>query len=141
MEQQRNNLKMKNNNKNKNISQQAPKGQIVHQQTAVSFSGPLPPPEVLEGYNKILPNAAERILVLAEGEAKHRRGIEDRVVKHNVCLAHLGQVFGFLLGAIGLLGGVYCVAIGQAWGGVGIVSGSLVSLVSVFVWGNKPPSA
>ncbi len=127
--------------KNKRIPNQTPSPHMATlQQTSVSFQGPLPLPQILEGYNKIVPGAAERILVMAEGETKHRRSIEERVVKHNVLLAQMGQVFAFLLGAIGLLGGVYCVAIGQAWG-ASIVIGSLASLVSVFIWGKKPPSA
>ena len=46
--------------------------QIQH----ASFSGPIPPPTVLEGYERIIPGAAERILAMAEADAKHQRDIE-----------------------------------------------------------------
>ena len=38
------------------------------------FAGPLPPPEILEQYNRLVPDAAERILTMAETQAAHRRG-------------------------------------------------------------------
>ena len=40
---------------------------VVH-----SFSGPLPSPEAFEKYNRVLPNAGERILSMAENEQKIR---------------------------------------------------------------------
>jgi uncharacterized membrane protein len=36
------------------------------------FSGPIPHPNILESYNRILPGAAERILSMAEEEQKRR---------------------------------------------------------------------
>lgn len=44
--------------------------------TTVAFSGPLPPPSILAGYDNILPGAAERILTIAESEADHQRSME-----------------------------------------------------------------
>ena len=38
-----------------------------------SFSGPIPHPDILEHYEKIVPRAAERILAMAEEDAKHRQ--------------------------------------------------------------------
>jgi hypothetical protein len=45
---------------------------LVAQQTTVQFSGPLPGPQTLQGYEQILPGAAERIMALAERQAAHR---------------------------------------------------------------------
>ena len=39
-------------------------------------SGPMPSPEVLEDYDKIVPGAAERILVTFEKETEHRQSLE-----------------------------------------------------------------
>lgn len=33
---------------------------------ASTFSGPIPPPEILQGYNDVLDNGAERIMSMAE---------------------------------------------------------------------------
>jgi uncharacterized membrane protein len=35
---------------------------------AQSWKGPLPPPEVLKGYNEAIPDGAERILKMAENQ-------------------------------------------------------------------------
>ena len=52
---------------------------IIHEQStkivSQKFSGPLPPPELLEGYERILTGAADRILRMAElvqGEEKRQ---------------------------------------------------------------------
>ena len=46
-----------------------------------TFQGPIPPPSVLEAYEKILPGAAERILKMAENQSTHRQEIEKIVVR------------------------------------------------------------
>lgn len=40
--------------------------------TAQTFSGQLPPPEILAKYNSVVPNAAERIITMAETQAADR---------------------------------------------------------------------
>lgn len=45
------------------------------------FSGPLPPPEILESYEKTLPGAADRIFTMAEKEQEHRQKIENNMVE------------------------------------------------------------
>jgi uncharacterized membrane protein len=37
-----------------------------------AFSGPLPPPSVLKGYEEVVRGSAERILVMAEKQQDHR---------------------------------------------------------------------
>ena len=51
--------------------------QIGAQVTAQQFSGPVPHPEILRGYDQILPGAAERILRMAELDQKHQIKIES----------------------------------------------------------------
>ena len=46
-----------------------------------SFSGPLPPPEVLEHYERIAPGTAERLLAMAESQSAHRQGHDAAVLK------------------------------------------------------------
>jgi uncharacterized membrane protein len=43
---------------------------------AISFSGPLPPPELLRKYDDLHPGLAERIIVMAEKEAEHKKMID-----------------------------------------------------------------
>ena len=51
-------------------------GVNVISQISQSFSGPLPPPQVLASYDQILPGCAERIIKMAEEQGLHRRAIE-----------------------------------------------------------------
>lgn len=60
-------------------------------ETRALFSGPLPPPEVLSKYNEVHPDAAERIIAMAENESKHRRNIEQMVVQNEYREARIGQ--------------------------------------------------
>jgi uncharacterized membrane protein len=45
---------------------------IAHAAAMEQFSEPIPHPNILESYNRILPGAAERILSMAEEEQKRR---------------------------------------------------------------------
>jgi uncharacterized membrane protein len=45
-----------------------------------TFSGPIPPPTLLAEYNKVVPNAAERILAMAEKQSEHRQFLEKKVI-------------------------------------------------------------
>ena len=60
------------------------------------FSGPLPDPEALARYNQIIPDAAERIIKMAENEATSRRGNERMSVIHSIVITYLGMIFGFI---------------------------------------------
>jgi len=69
---------------------------------------------MLTAYNNAVPNAAERILAMAEKQAAHRQNLEERVVKGNIVNQYLGSVFGFILGAIAIGGGIYLVGSGKS---------------------------
>lgn len=58
--------------------------------TAERFAGPLPHPDILERYDKIVPGLAERIVKMAEGQSQHRQGLEHMVVQSNTRAAGPG---------------------------------------------------
>jgi uncharacterized membrane protein len=111
-----------------------------------SFSGPIPPPSLLEGYESILPGAAERILALAESEAQHRRDIERQVTRANIRLAkgehyqvYLGQVLAFLLALVFIGGGVFLIHGGKSIVGSFFSAAALIAIVAAFLKkGGKP---
>ncbi|MDQ7003062.1 MAG: DUF2335 domain-containing protein [Ghiorsea sp.] len=47
-------------------------------------SGPIPAPEMLAAYSKIIPNAPERILAMAEIESQHRQDLEKKTLSANI---------------------------------------------------------
>ena len=102
-----------------------------------THQGPLPPPELFEGYNNILPGAAGRILSMAEKQSSHRQDLELRVVKAGARDSLIGLIFGFILGFFTIGGGIFCIIKGQSTGGTIIGGAGLVSLVGVFVYGSR----
>ena len=62
------------------------------------FSGPIPPPSIIKGYEEIMPGAAERIIAMAENQAKHRQEMEKMMVNSEARDSLLGVVFAFILG-------------------------------------------
>lgn len=49
-----------------------------------SYAGPLPPPGMLVQYNEAVPDAADRIIAMAERQSAHREQLETAVVNANV---------------------------------------------------------
>ncbi len=101
------------------------------------FAGPLPMPADLEQYNRILPGAAERILSMAEKQAEHRQGIENRVIGSDTRNSMLGLIFGFLIGALGLGCGFFLIFNGMLVEGSIFGGATLASLVTTFIYGSQ----
>jgi uncharacterized membrane protein len=78
------------------------------------FSGPLPPPQILRGYNDAFAGCAERIVAMAERQSAHRQEIEKRVIDGNCRAQSRGQIFGFALAFMVIAGGVYLLAQGKS---------------------------
>lgn len=65
---------------------------------AREFSGPIPPPESLAGYEKTLPGSADRILKMAEKQSEHRQNLEKREIEIEARDSLLGIILSFILG-------------------------------------------
>lgn len=109
--------------------------------TRSSYRGPIPPPELLEGYENILPGSADRIIAMTERQQNHRMDLEATVVTSNAKDARLGVIFAFILGLLVIGGGIAIilmdkgVALGSAFSFVG-----LATLLSTFVYGTRSNS-
>jgi uncharacterized membrane protein len=83
---------------------------VVRAQAAFQVqSGPTPPPEHIEVYERLAPGSANRFLTLAEDEAKHRRTHENahlEIVKANAGAAriqtYVGQAMAFTIAMVGM---------------------------------------
>ncbi len=111
------------------------KKKLVRQTTI--HSGPLPHPETLQKYNEIIPNGAERIMIMAEKQQNHRIEIEKIAISGQVHESKMGQRFAFIMGMTGLSMGFICIIMGQGFYGAVFIGGTLVSLVSVFIIGTR----
>lgn len=62
------------------------------------FSGPIPPPNMIKGYEAILPGAADRIITMAEKQSSHRQEMERKIIFAESRDSLLGILFAFFLG-------------------------------------------
>ena len=102
-----------------------------------SFSGPLPPPEILAKYNEALPGLAERIICMAEQQAKHRQSIEKTVIDSNAFVQKVGPFLGFVVAMTAVIGGTILVLKGKDGYGLAAIIGALASLAGVFIYGKR----
>lgn len=98
------------------------------------YSGPIAHPRIPEGWERILPGSADRILRLSEQQQQHRFGMETRAQRAAILRDRVGIVLGFVLG-IGLLAlSAYAIALGVALASVAIVASSIASVAGVYVY-------
>ena len=103
----------------------------------ISGSSAIPPPDVLAQYNSIIPGLAERIVAHAEKQSLHRTALEKKLLVSNIRKSYLGLVFGFLIGSLGVGGGIWLTFSGFNVTGIVFSSASLVSLVMSFIYGSQ----
>ena len=101
------------------------------------FSGPIPHPDILRGYEDVQQGFAERIMSMAEREQTHRIDIEQRMVGGSLSQTCRGQWMGLAVAVLFL-----CVAgvlgwLGHDWLAGTLGGGTIVALVTVFVK-NRP---
>ncbi len=132
---------------NKDLSQQRdnndkkPVGVVSVSHVSHSFSGPLPPPEVLEHFNRVVPGSAERIIRMAEEQFAHRTELEKKVINSDIARSKWGQILGFIIALVGLIVSAIVAIYGSAVAGGIIGVGTLASLVGVFMYGSKSRSS
>jgi uncharacterized membrane protein len=102
---------------------------------AAQFSGPLPPPALLEHYDAIHPGAADRIIRMAEEQGAHRREMEKLTVKADILGQRWGLVLGFVLAMTIVIGGIWLISKGMAVSGLVAIIGAIAGPVGVFVYG------
>lgn len=79
---------------------------------SATFLGPIPHPAILEGYEKIVPGAAERILIMAESSMKHQQQYDNALLEASKKQAARGQIPGFLIGLSAISASVFSAFIG-----------------------------
>ena len=100
-----------------------------------SFSGPLPSPDVLQQYNNVVNDGAERVVKMAENQSKHRMDLEDFAVKKQIKQSGLGQIFGFIIALFCLSATVYLAVNGHESLAKVLGTTTVIGLVGIFVVG------
>lgn len=118
--------------------------QLVHQIIAKFHKGPLPCPDDLEAYNKLISNGADRIMSMAEKEQSTRNELEKMKMQSNSEYVHKslelqkwGQIFAFGAVILFCILSLILILLGSHQLGACLMSASLVSIVVIFVTGKS----
>ncbi len=105
--------------------------------TREEFSGPIPPPVVLEQYKNILPSAPDRIIIMAEKQQNHEHVAIIQALTGEVALKNKGQLYGFLFIVLISFLSAYALFLGyEKFAIMGMIFVA-VPLVKVFILGSK----
>lgn len=102
-----------------------------------SFSGPLPHPEHFKKYNQIVPGSANRLLKMAEDDLAHIHLIQKKQINIEAFAVISGLIVAAIISLVAIIGSGYLIMQGHDIAGAILGSGSLASLVSVFIYGKK----
>jgi uncharacterized membrane protein len=102
-----------------------------------AWSGPLPPPEALDRFNRVVPGSAERIIVEWEEEARHRRLYERRALMLRMVERIGGRLLAFIFAMLALGVAAYSISMGQPWPAAVIGGGTIASVVAALIYGRS----
>ncbi len=108
-----------------------------------TWIGPVPPPATLECYQKIVPNAAERLFLYAENEQRNRHksdqrdfDITEQDIKEHYKSVLIGQIMSFVIIILIVASATICAYLHETELGCAIAAIGFISFVSVFIGRN-----
>ena len=129
------------------LTHQTPKGIIAQYTRIRAFSGPLPPPEYLEVYEKFAPGVTNRILAMAEKQcdtavkqSDTRLKEESKAVDHAIRYKWGGLFAGFFIVLILLGIGTYVTLKGYTAVAIVLFTSTILGVPAIFVFGQVPSS-
>lgn len=120
---------------NKEKKERILNGVVLSMQTL--HIGPLPDPETYSQYAQLIPNGADRIMVMAEKQLDHRIKLESKALSGQLLQSNIGQFLAFFIGLAALGSGAYCISQGHDWAGGILGVGGLTGLVTAFINGKR----
>jgi uncharacterized membrane protein len=118
-----------------NLDANKPAGELSVVQQMMTFSGPLPPPQVLGMYDQVVPGMAERLVAAFESQQKHRHFLESAVVTGGITRSWFGIWFGFVISLVRLGVTAYAIHLKLQWAASVLGVGTLGSIVTTFITG------
>lgn len=97
------------------------------------YQGPIPPPEDFREYEAVLPGASKEILDMAKNQQKHRIEIEKQIVGHEIKSESRGQLYGFILGVLCIVGALFSSYTGNYKLSYFLATTTLLGAIGVFV--------
>jgi uncharacterized membrane protein len=102
-----------------------------------SWAGPLPPPAILEQFNQIVENGAERIFSQWELETAHPRAYEASALRGSMWLDGIGRVTAFTFAMAALVVTAWAAWIGQSWVATVLGGGTIAAVAAALVYRGK----
>jgi len=102
-----------------------------------SYQGPLPHPQHFQKYDEILPGAADRILSMAESQARHRQTIERREQILDGFLGWCGILSAFMICIAAIGGGIHCILNNRSVSGTILGGAGMAAVVGAFLYGRR----
>jgi uncharacterized membrane protein len=112
--------------------------QLLSEEYSIHFSGPLPPPQILERYEKTLPGAADRLLTMAEKHQDQRHERNTGLIRRNFALEMGGMVFAFIVLILFISGGIALLLAGHEPAGYFSLFGPAAVIVLIKLFTSKP---
>ena len=95
------------------------------------YSGIIPHPSIVEGYERNCPGATDRILAMTENQLKCN---QELAKIENI---KRGQILGFVILLTMIIGGFILIIFGKDAGGYGTIVASIMLGISSVIWNNK----
>jgi len=99
--------------------------------------GPLPDPDTYAQYAQLIPNGADRIMLMAEKQLEHRIKLESKERSGQMLQSNIGQFLAFFIGIAAIGASTYCIVSGHDWSGSILGVGGLTGLVTAFIKGRR----
>lgn len=104
-------------------------------------SGPLPPFELIEGYENIYPGSAKLIFDAFDRQTTHRMKMEDTVITSQQKQSGRGQHYALIIALAFLAVAAWCILAGHDVAGSILGSFDVVAIVTVFITGKAKQGA
>lgn len=122
------------------------KPKIVAQK--IEYSGLIPPPNMMEEYERICPGAMDRILKMTENQLSHTQQLEvnehesivkcrDKALENEIRFNNLGQLYGFIIILCCVIGGFILILNDKPIGGYATIITSILTVIGSVFYRNK----
>lgn len=99
----------------------------------MSFSGPVPPPDILREYININPDFAQTIIQMSIDEQRYAHSRDNKIIEKSFESKKRGQNYALVIALVAIIGGIICILLDHEIAG-GVVSGvGLTGLISEFL--------
>lgn len=113
------------------------KNNQIIEHRSVMYSAPLPEASQFAQYNQVVDGAGDRIIAMAEKQARHRQFIEKWSIVGDQIRALFGLLAGLIVAIAGLGGAVFLILNDKEWAGSFMGATTLASIVGSFIYGSQ----